>query len=156
MSWKMHKGLLIRRLLYLVVFAGIGAGLSFLTQRLWGIQWYSLFIPIAAAMALLAGYHVLTLCFGRLSVNEDGIVFCEGLGGTRVTAIPYRQIASYFVSGDKLDSLLGYVKVTVTRQKGVAETEDHLFAIPAKDANKLFDIWATEIAKAPQAPKEIP
>ena len=155
MVWKGHKGLLIRRLVYLVIFAGAGVGLSFLTQKLWNVQWYSLFIPLAAVIALLGVYQTLTLCFCSLSATEDGVCVKEGIAGGKITRIPYRKIAGYTLSGDKLDEILGYVKVTVSEVKSVSETVDHVIALSPKDADRLFDILASEIAKAPREPKEI-
>ena len=155
MVLKAHKGLLIKRLVYLLLFAGAGAGLSFLTQHLWGIQWYTLFIPIGAAMGLLAVYHVCTLCFARLEANDDGIFIKDGIGGNKTVYIPYHQLSGYTLSGSKIEELLGYVKVTLTHQKGVAEAVDYPISLSPKDANPLFDYLATQLAKADHTPKEI-
>ena len=155
MTFKAHKGLLIKRLAYLTLFAGAGAGLAFLTQHFWHIQWYSLFVPIAALMLLLGVYHILTVCFARIETTEEGVRLTEGIGGSKTVRIPYHQLVSYSLSSDKLDELLGYVKVTLTHQKGVAESIDYAITLSPKDANQLFDYLATQLAKADHTPKEI-
>lgn len=140
LNLRSHWGALVRRWIYAILLLVPGAGLAFLTQYLWQIQWYTLMIAIAAVLLLTMIYNTLNTLRIRVTHNAagDAIVIREGVFGTRQHVFRYDRLQSYRTRPSRIDDLLGCVQITLTGAAGAGEMVEYTLCLSRADCDALL------------------
>jgi uncharacterized membrane protein YdbT with pleckstrin-like domain len=140
LSLKSHWGALLRRWIYAIALLAVGVGLSFLTQYLWQIDWYALFIPIAGIILVSMLYNTLNTFKVRVTHTPDreALVISEGVLSRRVHVYRYQRIQGYRTKPSKLDDALGCVQLTITAYIGANEREEYTLCLSKADMDVLL------------------
>jgi len=140
LNLRSHWGALVRRWIYAVGLLAPAVGLSFLTQYLWQIQWYSLFIPVGAVILLSMVYNTLNTLKVRVTHNEagDAILITDGVFGTRTHLFAYARMESYRTKPDKLHDKMGCQEITLTAIRGLQDREEYTLCLSKEDLTVLL------------------
>ena len=142
-----HWGALLVRWIYAMVMLGLGVGLSFLTQYLWEIRWYALFIPIVAVILLGMAYNTVNTLKTRVTHNKqgDGILVVDGVWGRREHLFLYSHMESYRTKPSRLNDKLGCVEIILEANRSVSEKETYTLCLSQKDADTLLKDLAAHL-----------
>ena len=145
---KAHWGALVKRWIYAVGLLGLAVGLSFLTQYLWQIVWYHLYIPVAAVIVLGMLYNTVNTLRTRVYTDPSGeaVVIEEGVLGRRVHRFAYARITEYHTKPSPIDDKLGCVSLTLTAMVGAQDKEECTVCLSTQNANILLDILSAKLA----------
>jgi len=148
LNLKSHWGTLLVRWIYAVVMLALGVGLSFLTQHLWEIRWYALYIPIVAIILLGMAYNTVNTLRTRVTHNPqgDGILVVDGVFGKKEHLFLYSRMESYRTKPSKLDDKMGCTQVILEAARGMSDKETYTLCLSKKDADRLLDDLAYHLS----------
>ncbi len=129
------------RSLYAIGLLGLSVGLCFLTQRLWQIDWYKLFVPIAAIVVLAMAAGVVNHCRTRLvyAPDDEGIRIVDGVWGKRSHDFAYGRIESYRTRPSAWDRRMGALTIVLEASHGVGNREQYEICLSKADAEDLLE-----------------
>ena len=145
---KAHWGALVKRWIYAIGLLGLAVGLSFLTQYMWQIVWYHLYVPVAAVIVLGMIYNTINTLRTRVYTDQagDAVVVEDGVLGRRVHRFAYARITSYSTKPSPIDDKLGCLSVTLTATVGLQDKEEYTVCLSTQNANLLLDILSARLA----------
>ena len=145
---KSHWGTLLVRWISAVVMLGLGVGLSFLTQHLWQIQWYALYIPIVAVILLGMLYNTVNTLRTRVTHNAqgDGLLVVDGVFGKREHLFLYSRMESYRTKPSRLDDKMGCTQIVLEATRGLGENETYTLCLSKADADALLADLAAHLS----------
>lgn len=146
---KAHWGALVKRWIYAIGLLGLAVGLSFLTQYLWQIVWYHLYVPVAAVIVLGMAYNTVNTLRTKVYTDQAGeaVVIEDGALGRRVHRFAYARITSYRTKPSPLDDKLGCISVTLTAVVGAQDKEEYTVCLSTQNANQLLEILSAKLAE---------
>lgn len=148
-----HWGTLLVRWLYAILMLGPAFGLSYLTQYLWHIQWYTLFAVIAGVLVLAMVYNTVNTLRTRVTHNDhgDALVVTDGVLGTRTHTFRYDRMISYRTKPSRLDAKLGCVQLVLCAAVGAGEQEEYTLCLSAADADIVLEDLHRHLSPDPSA-----
>lgn len=129
------------RWIYAVGILAVAVGLSFLTQYLWKIRWYTLYVPIVVLVVLAMLYNTVNTAKVRVGHNPagDALVITDGVFGKKVHHFAYQRMESYRTKPSKIYDKMGCGQITLVAIRGLNEREEYTLCLSKADLERLLD-----------------